>query len=209
MKNHKQKQHLQGSELLDNSPSHLLHKVLQIALDIYNEETGDSGLTQRQYALLLAADTPEGLTQTDLVRITGIDRSTLADMVTRLTAKGLLARERSSTDARANLVTLSDEGRQALDAIKPKVTAADARILGLLSPPKRESFLKLLHRLTTPRDAGSDQHTEAHKKGKKDGKKKKGKKGGKKAKAALPFPKEVTLAEPEAPQAPENTEPQA
>lgn len=194
MKQRKQKRHLQGSPLLENSPSHLLHRVLQIALDIYNEETGDSSLTQRQYALLLAADTPEGLTQTDLVRITGIDRSTLADMVTRLTARGLLARERSSTDARANLVTLSEDGRKALEDIKPKVAAADERILNLLSPPKRESFLKLLNRITAAREAPAEAVAETGKKppkeGKKDGKKK-GKKGGKKHKAALPFPSEV------------------
>lgn len=196
MKNHKQKQHLQGSELLEHSPSHLLHRVLQVALDIYNEETGDSGLTQRQYALLLAADTPEGQTQTDLVRITSIDRSTLADMVTRLTTKGLLSRERSSTDARANLVTLSDEGRLALEAIRPKVTAADERILSLLSPPKRESFLKLLLRITTARDAGPDPQPATDKKSKKDGKKKKGKKGSKKQKTPLPFPEEVTEVTP-------------
>lgn len=188
MKHRTPKPHLQGSEWLETSPSHLLHRVLQIALDIYTEETAGHSLTQRQYALLLAADTPAGLTQTDLVRITGIDRSTLADMVTRLTTKGLLTRERSNTDARANLVILSDAGRQALEAIKPRVTAADARILALLSPPKRDSFLKLLHRLTIARDGGEATQARPEKKGKKDGKKKK---GNKKPKAPLPFPEDM------------------
>ncbi|HYF22654.1 MAG TPA: helix-turn-helix domain-containing protein, partial [Caulobacteraceae bacterium] len=64
---------------LDSSPSHLLHRVLQIALDVYAEETGPGAVTQRQFAVLTAVSRNEGLTQTDLVRATGIDRSTLAD----------------------------------------------------------------------------------------------------------------------------------
>ena len=60
--------------LFEDSPSHLLHRVLQIALDIYNAEAGEGALTQRQYAVLKALDGTEGLSQTDLVRLTGIDR---------------------------------------------------------------------------------------------------------------------------------------
>ncbi|ESQ81075.1 MarR family winged helix-turn-helix transcriptional regulator [Asticcacaulis sp. YBE204] len=194
MKKHK-RNHFQGSELLENSPSHLLHRVLQIALDIYTEETGDNALTQRQYALLLAVDSAEGLTQTDLVKATGIDRSTLADMVARLITKGWLERERSAADARANLVRLSTEGRMVLRDIQPKVEAADERILSLLSPPKRDSFIKLLRKIAAVREEASDDETVAKKvkADKKGDKKKKHKKAGKKSKHSfsdgpLPFP---------------------
>src|ERR1700735_5074626 len=114
---------------LERSPSHLLHRALQLALDIYAEETGPDAVTQRQYAVLAAVAAHEGLTQTDLVRATGIDRSTLADLVARMIGKSLIARERSASDARANTVRLTDIGRAALSAIGPKVAAADARIL--------------------------------------------------------------------------------
>ena len=114
---------------LERSPSHLLHRVLQLALDIYAAETGPASVTQRQYAVLAAVAADEGLSQTELVRATGIDRSTLADLVARMIAKGHLARERSSEDARANTVKLGDEGRAVLEAIAPRVAAADQRIL--------------------------------------------------------------------------------
>ena len=46
-------------------------------MDIYSAEAGEGALTQRQYALLQALDgAPDGLTQTELVHATGIDRST-------------------------------------------------------------------------------------------------------------------------------------
>jgi DNA-binding MarR family transcriptional regulator len=129
---------------LDHSPSHLLHRALQLALDIYAEETGPEAVTQRQYAVLAAVSAQEGLTQTDLVRATGIDRSTLADLVARMIGKGLLGRQRSVSDARANVVTLTDDGRAALDAAAPRVAAADERILKLLPARKRDAFLSVL-----------------------------------------------------------------
>lgn len=141
--------------VLEDSPSHLLHRVLQIALDIYTAEVGEGALTQRQYAVLKALDGSEaaaGLSQTDLVRLTGIDRSTLADLVARMLTKGLLRRERSTTDARANLVQIDAAGRAALDQMQPRVVAADEKILSLLSPPKRDSFVKLLRKITTARE---------------------------------------------------------
>lgn len=141
---------------LGGSPSHLMHRVLQLALDIYSEETGPDGLTQRQFAVLEAVSHKSGLTQTDLVRATGIDRSTLADLVSRMTAKGLLAREKSAIDARAKAVSLSGPGQAALDAARPKVEAADKRILALLPKAKRDGFLGLLAELAGEADAAPD-----------------------------------------------------
>src|SRR6478736_1337540 len=85
---------------LARSPSHLLHRVLQLALDIYAEESGSGGITQRQFAVLAAVAENQGVTQTGLVRATGIDRSTLADMVARMITKGHLERHRSDQQAR-------------------------------------------------------------------------------------------------------------
>lgn len=138
-----------GVAALEQSPSHLLHRALQRALDFYVEEFGEAGITQRQFAVLAAADEREGATQADLVRITGIDRSTLADMARRMIAKGLLERERSNVDARANAVRLTDAGRATLVDARPKMTAADTRLLKLISGGgRRATFLSLLRDLT-------------------------------------------------------------
>jgi DNA-binding MarR family transcriptional regulator len=141
---------------LATSPSHLMHRALQLALDIYAEEAGADGLTQRQFAVLEAASLKAGLTQTELVRMTGIDRSTLADLVTRMTTKGLLERERSTLDARAKAVRLSEEGAARLEAARPRVEAADKRIMALLPKNQRESFLGQLAELAAAADAAPD-----------------------------------------------------
>ncbi|MGV8928748.1 MAG: MarR family winged helix-turn-helix transcriptional regulator [Brevundimonas sp.] len=141
---------------LGGSPSHLIHRALQLALDIYAEEAGPDGPTQRQFAVLEAVSHQSGLTQTDLVRATGIDRSTLADLVARMTTRGLLDRETSVVDARAKAVSLSAAGQAALEAARPKVEAADKRILALLPKGKRDGFLSLLSELAGEADAAPD-----------------------------------------------------
>lgn len=142
---------------LAESPSHLMHRVLQLSLDIYSEEAGPDGPTQRQYAVMEAVSINEGLTQTELVRATGIDRSTLADLVARMTTKGLLSRERSVSDARAKAVRLSAEGQMLLESARPRVEAADKRIMALLPKGKRDGFLELLSELASAADAAPDQ----------------------------------------------------
>jgi len=138
---------------LSQSVTHLLHRVLQLALDFHAEASGPAGLTQRQYTVLAAAGAADGVSQSDLVRATGIDRSTLADLVARMIAKGLLERERSATDARANTVRVSEAGKLALTEGGKPAARSDERLLDLLPPKKRESFVKTLTTLASAADA--------------------------------------------------------
>ena len=71
---------------LERSPIHLLHRAGQCAGDIFQAEMGGGDLTPRQYAVLVTVSQNEGLSQTSLVEKTGIDRSTLADIVRYQTA---------------------------------------------------------------------------------------------------------------------------
>jgi len=137
-----------GAARLQRSPIQLLHRAQQLALDIYAQELGADAITHRQFAVLTAVADAEGAPQIDLVRTTGIDRSTLADMVARMVAKGLLARERSAVDGRANAVRLTAAGRAALDEAAPKVARADTQLLKLLgSAEARKLFTALLQGL--------------------------------------------------------------
>ncbi len=127
---------------LVRSPIHLLHRAGQCAGDIFASEMAGLDLTPRQFAVLLTVAQNEGLSQTDLVELTGIDRSTLADIVRRMLKKGLLQRRRTREDARAYAVKLSDEGLRVLSAARPKVEAVDARILGVLTPGQQATLVE-------------------------------------------------------------------
>jgi len=134
----------QGETGLDRSAIHLLHRAGQCAADIFSDEVSTGGLTPRQFAVLVAVSRNEGQSQTDLVEQTGIDRSTLADIVRRMLKKGLLSRKRTRADARAYAVRLTAAGRDALSASEPAATSADARVLAALPAAKRDEFLASL-----------------------------------------------------------------
>lgn len=130
---------------LDRSPLHLLHRAGQCAADIFQAELGEGDLTPRQYAVLITVSLNEGLSQTHLVERTGIDRSTLADIVRRMLKKGLLQRRRTKEDARAYAVKLTEEGWRVLKSAEPLSRKVDERILSALAPSQRDRLLQDLN----------------------------------------------------------------
>jgi DNA-binding MarR family transcriptional regulator len=127
---------------LERSPIHLLHRASQCASDAFQVEVGEGDLTPRQYAVLVAVSQNEGLSQTQLVEKTGVDRSTLADIVRRILKKGLLQRRRTKDDARAYAVKLTEEGWRILKAADPLAKRVDDKILAALPGQQRERFLQ-------------------------------------------------------------------
>lgn len=135
-----------GPYRLGGSASHLLHRAEQLASERFSQLVGDT-ITLRQFAVLAAIAEAPGLSQSELVRATGVDRSTLADMMNRMEKRGWVARTASISDARAHSVRLAAAGAQILAAATQHARAADAAILDLLPRTKRKSFLNTLTKL--------------------------------------------------------------
>ena len=133
-----------GSGQLNRSPVHLMHRASQAVEDVFAAEVKMERLTPRQLLVLMTVAQNEGLSQTGIVDRTGIDRSTLADLVARLKRKGLLQRRRTKEDARAYSVTLTGEGRRVLGAVTPLAKRVDRRVLDTLPRNRREEFLTAL-----------------------------------------------------------------
>lgn len=129
--------------VLDRSASHLLHRAQQFAAERF-EGSGDMDITLRQFAVLAAVAEQEGCTQSDLVKSTGIDRSTLADMVARMEKRGLIERRQAKLDARAKAVHMTEAGTAALEAAKPVVQKADEAILDMMPKTRRRAFIGVL-----------------------------------------------------------------
>lgn len=138
---------------LKNSPGHLLRRAQQYAHDLYSKEVGSSGPTPRQYEVLHVVAANEGLSQTDLVGHTGIDRSTLADMIARMMKKGLLSRKRTKEDARANAVSITAAGKRMLTAANNKVAKAEKAALAVLPKTQQAGFMKALRAYAEALDA--------------------------------------------------------
>lgn len=129
---------------LKSSPVHLLRRCSQFASDMFENEARGADVTQRQLTVLIAVDADDGASQTALVAATGIDRSTLADMVARMIQHDLLVRKRTETDARANAVRLSPKGRRALMAATAGLRKTEQRLMAKIPAAKRAEFLKHL-----------------------------------------------------------------
>ena len=126
-----------GDGPLLGSVLHLLHRAGQVADELFAKEIPEGELTPRQYAVMLVLAENENISQTDLVNATGIDRSTLAEIVKRLITRDLLARRRSRLDARAYSVRLTEDGHAALQAARPKVQKVEEVLIKNLHPSHR------------------------------------------------------------------------
>src|ERR1700759_5099045 len=129
---------------LAQAPSHLFRRCHQFFGDLYAMEAGARELTPQQFTLLAALEHNEGVSQTALVEMTKIDRSTLAEMIRRMTEKGLLSRQRTTEDQRANAVAISAAGRRSLRLARTASERAEKALLESLPVPERQKFLRLL-----------------------------------------------------------------
>lgn len=132
---------------LHDKPGHLIRRLQQIAVAIFMDEAKAFDITPVQYAALLAIDLHPGVDQTTLVNMIAFDKSTIGDVLERLTAKGLVHRIQGEKDRRTKVLKITPAGRQLLRKIEPAVESAQDLILSPLRPHERKQFMTLMKRL--------------------------------------------------------------
>lgn len=105
-----------------------MHRAAQAVDARMLEALAEIQMTPRQYALLRAAAAELDQSQNSLVARTGIDRSTLADLVRRMIKRGWLARTRSKVDLREWHVRLTDDGIEVFAQAKEIAANVDREI---------------------------------------------------------------------------------
>lgn len=132
---------------LDCSLLHWLHRASQAADDAFTRELASDSITPRQFAVLATIAQNEGMSQADVSDHTGIDRSTVADILRRLQAANLLVRRRRRTDARIYEVHLTEQGLAALREARLAAERTEKRLLGALPVISDCELIALLHTL--------------------------------------------------------------
>jgi len=102
---------------LDELPGHYVRRMQQIAVAIFLEETESLGVTPVQFGAMQTVANQPGIDQRTLARSIGLDTSTIASVLDRLEARGLLVRSLSAQDRRLRCLTLSREGVSLLAAV--------------------------------------------------------------------------------------------
>jgi DNA-binding MarR family transcriptional regulator len=132
---------------LSTRPGFLIRRLHQIHLALFHEECSQFGITPVQYSLISVLATRTGFEQASVAAEIGVDRATVADVLSRLEGRGLVTRRPSPTDKRLKLVSLSEEGRALLARMHEAARRAHDRTLDPLSALEREQFLRTLSRL--------------------------------------------------------------
>jgi DNA-binding MarR family transcriptional regulator len=132
---------------LDELPGYYIRRLNQIAVAIFLQETEAHGLTPVQYAALSKVGVTPGVDQRTLARSIGLDTSTIAGVVDRLEARGLMQRKGCAEDRRVRLLSLTEDGQNLLQAVEPDMLKAQQRILKPLPAAERDAFMRMLRKL--------------------------------------------------------------
>src|SRR5262249_12847707 len=112
----------------ESLPGHYIRRLQQIAVAVFLQETQAHGVTPVQYAALSQVAKTPGIDQRTLARSIGLDTSTIASVIDRLEARGLMQRQSSPDDRRVRLLALTDDGQRLVDAMGPDILKAQERM---------------------------------------------------------------------------------
>jgi DNA-binding MarR family transcriptional regulator len=134
-------------------PGYLIRRMNQIHYALFFEECAAFDITPVQYGVLTTLSLKPGLDQHSIAQEVGIDRTNVADVLTRLARRGLVRRERGSEDRRTFVTWLTAEGARLTKAMHGPMMRAQQRMLEPLDAADRERFMAILLRLI---DANND-----------------------------------------------------
>lgn len=126
---------------------HLLRRAQQLHAAVWNREVS-TRVSSVQFAALAALERRPGISQADLGIELDLDRSTIADLVDRMSRNGLVAREQSIEDRRRKVLTLTEHGDVTVASLRPLVDRVEALLTESLGAPRsrelKDSLLAML-----------------------------------------------------------------
>jgi DNA-binding MarR family transcriptional regulator len=134
----------------------LLHRASQVADAIHDAALSDIALTARQNTVLHCVALLQNPSQSQICELTGIDRSTLADIVKRMVKKGLVQRRRARGDARKYALRLTPMGEEALSRGRRALIETDARLLAAVEPRHLSYLQEILRRISEIEVTGTE-----------------------------------------------------
>lgn len=137
---------------------HLIRLCQQRAVDLFAEEVGVDGPNPRQFSVLINVFQNPGMSQTALVEASGIDRSTLTEVLKRMIDRGMISKRRAEEDQRTNALFLTETGLSTLEAAFEDADRVQERILAPLPPKDRDLAIGILTALAD--DGRSDGETD-------------------------------------------------
>ncbi|MGY1815773.1 MarR family winged helix-turn-helix transcriptional regulator [Blastococcus sp. SYSU D00820] len=137
---------------LDCSPMGVIGRITQLQREVHLAQRSTFarfGLDAPSFDVLAAlrrAGAPYQLTPTALMRTALVTSGAITQRLDRLEERGLITRERSESDGRAVVVTLTEAGGAALDAALPDHLETERKLLAGLTDDEQVQLAALLRR---------------------------------------------------------------
>ena len=136
---------------MQNGPRfHLGYLLNQTAMEIRERTAAvleSTGIHPRQFGLLVQIDAHGPMTQRELGRRHGVDRTTMVALLDHLEKHGMVERRTDPTDRRCNLIHLTEQGTRALRDLGRDVDAVEDEFMKRLDPGEGEELRRLLGKL--------------------------------------------------------------
>ncbi|MGV9290670.1 MarR family winged helix-turn-helix transcriptional regulator [Streptomyces sp. NPDC003719] len=131
---------------LTTHPGHLARRLQQAHHLLWNTMVSEE-TTSPQFAVLNALVAEPGLDQRTVGERVGLDRSTIAEVISRLDRRGLLGKVRDPQDGRRFLLRLTDEGLRVHRRLGVRTARMNQVFLAPLSGAEQAVFFDLVQRV--------------------------------------------------------------
>ena len=136
----------------EESIGYLLRTTVSTLMRAAESEMRPYGLTAVQWAPLMIISRGGNPTAASLARDLNTDTGAMTRMLDRLEAKGLLARNRSATDRRVVMLTLTEQGRELTTLIPHHLARVYNNHLSGFSQDEFAQLKQMLRRIISNRD---------------------------------------------------------
>jgi DNA-binding MarR family transcriptional regulator len=134
----------------------LLHRAAQRMRAATGAAAEQHGWSLRDHIVLSALDKSPGLTQIELGRALGMDKTTLTSELDRLERAGLVERSVDPRDRRARVLAVTAAGDEVRRAVAADAERAEAAALGAFTPAEVATLRRMLFELVgTSEDPGT------------------------------------------------------
>ncbi|MBM7173342.1 MarR family transcriptional regulator [Streptomyces sp. G44] len=131
---------------LATHPGHLARRLQQAHHLLWNTMVSEE-ITSPQFAVLNALAAEPGLDQRTVGERVGLDRSTVAEVISRLIRRALLDKVRDPQDGRRYLLRLTDDGRSTHRKLTVRTARMNQVFLAPLSADEQSVFFDLVQRV--------------------------------------------------------------
>ncbi|MFF1545697.1 MarR family winged helix-turn-helix transcriptional regulator [Streptomyces sp. NPDC058291] len=132
---------------LTSHPGHLARRLQQAHYLLWNTMVSEE-ITSPQFAVLNALVAEPGIDQRTVGERVGLDRSTVAEVISRLIRRALLDKVRDPQDGRRFLLALTEDGLRAHRRLTVRTARMNQVFLSPLSADEQAVFLELIQRVS-------------------------------------------------------------